>query len=299
MTEGQELQTTQGGAIQIRETVTTIKSRVQLVQHVMRETMKNGIHYGTIPGTPKPTLFKPGAEIIGLSFQLAPRYTTHDLSRPPELIHYRVSCELYHQVSGDYIGSGQGEASSDEEKYRWRKAICKEEFEATPEDRRRTKWAKGKGGSVYTIEQVRMEPADIGNTVLKMATKRAFIDAIRTASGCSDMFAQDLEDLPAEVRDSVTEEGEALPAEPIGDADWKKLVKQGKRFGYSEEDIRATAATLGHEGAGPDLPENVAQRLYQGMKSNPKSEEVDTETGEITEAPDETRGYRTPFPADD
>ena len=233
-------------ALQIRETVAGIKARVQMVQHVMRDVMKPGVHYGQIPGTPKPTLYKPGAELIALAFQFAPRYVVDDLSTG-DSVRYRITCELYSRDMGAFIGSGQGEASSDEEKYRWRKAVCKEEWDETPEDRRRTKWAKGRGGSVYSVQQVRTEPADIANTVLKMAEKRAFVDAIRTTTGCSDMFAQDLEDLPAEVRDGMVEDGKPV-VEHLGKESWQKLVMEAAALGYSEQEVIASAATAGHEG---------------------------------------------------
>lgn len=302
---GGELQTTQPQAVQIRETVQTIKARVQLVQNVMREVMKRDVHYGTIPGTPKPTLYKPGAEIIALAFQFAPRYLVDDLSTM-ESVHYRVTCELYSRENSTFIGSGQGECSSDEEKYKWRKAVNAAEFEATPEDRKRVKFGhNGKTNSDYTINQVRIEPADIANTVLKMGEKRAFIDAIRTASGCSDMFAQDLEDLPPEVRQAMGEE-QPQP-KPIGAADYKKLVAQAKRCGYTEADLTASAATAGHEGPGTDMPEDVAQRLFLAMKDNPKTTEppkatADPATGEVidAEATGETQpaGFKTPLMSD-
>lgn len=292
----------QSQAVQVRETVATIKARVQMVQHVMREVMKKDVHYGTIPGTPKPTLYKPGAETIALAFKFAPRYAIDDLSDLPELVRYRITCELYSQETGAFIGSGQGEASSDEDKYRWRKAVCQEEFEAVPEDRRRVKWAKGQGGSTYTTQQVRMEPADIANTVLKMGEKRAFIDAIRTASGCSDMFAQDLEDLPAEVRSSVAGEETVPPPKTIGPRNWTKLVTQADGFGYTEADLLATAATLGYEGAGIGMTEDIAKRLYQAMKAKPRVK-ADPATGEVidAEATEEAPGgkFQTPLMGDD
>ena len=38
-------------------------------------------------------------------------------------------------------------------------------------------------------------PADYYNTILKMAKKRAYVDAIITATACSDIFTQDLEEM--------------------------------------------------------------------------------------------------------
>lgn len=49
-----------------------------IVQHVMKAIMKGptqanplGVHYGIIPGTPKPTLFKAGSEIILSTFRIS------------------------------------------------------------------------------------------------------------------------------------------------------------------------------------------------------------------------------------
>jgi hypothetical protein len=39
-------------------------------------------------------------------------------------------------------------------------------------------------------------PADYYNTVLKMAKKRAHVDAVLTATAASDIFTQDVEDMP-------------------------------------------------------------------------------------------------------
>jgi hypothetical protein len=52
--------------------VTEIRQRIQAVQEVMRGVMKEGTHFGTIPGTPKPSLWKAGAEVLCLTFRLAP-----------------------------------------------------------------------------------------------------------------------------------------------------------------------------------------------------------------------------------
>ena len=56
---------------------------------------------------------------------------------------------------------------------------------------------------------------------------------------------------------------------PIGEDAYVKLLAQAQRFGYSEEDVTATAATAGYEGPGAGIPEDLAQRIYQGMKANP------------------------------
>lgn len=132
-----------------------------------------------------------------MTFRIADRYEVSDLSANG-VIRYRVNCIGEHQITGATLGSGLGECSTDEEKYRWRKAVCQEEFDATPETHRRLKFGRKQGGH-YTVQQIRTEPADLANTVLKMACKRAKIAMVLNVTAASDMFSQDLEDLDAEL----------------------------------------------------------------------------------------------------
>ena len=170
-----------------------------LIQRVMQAVMKDRVHYGVIPGTQKPTLYKAGSEAILSTFRIAVIPEIQDLSSDDE-VRYRVLAKGV-LPDGTVVGCGLGECSTNEEKYKWRGTVCDEEFDDTPEDRRRIKYAsKWRGGKKDTVKvrQVRTEPADLANTVLKMAKKRAQIDLTLTATGASDVFDQDLEDLPAE-----------------------------------------------------------------------------------------------------
>src|SRR5690554_380757 len=183
-----------------------MKAQVRRIQEVMKAVMKDGVHYGKIPGAgDKKTLFKPGAEVLCTAFRIAPSYRITDLSTSDE-VRYRVVCIGTHQTTGTVLGEGMGEASTNEEKYKWRNAVCKEEFEDAPDDRRRIKWQRGSNGGAYERYQVRTEPADVANTVLKMACKRAQVAMAINVTAASDIFTQDLEDMPEEVRDSVAEE---------------------------------------------------------------------------------------------
>ncbi|QIE90856.1 hypothetical protein G5B91_10840 [Pseudomonas nitroreducens] len=177
-----------------------IRQRVNLVQEVMQGIMKKDTHYGTIPGTPKPTLYKPGAEVLCVTFRVAQEYQIEDLSTP-EMARYRVTCIGVHQTTAIKLGEGVGECSSGEEKYKWRGAICPEEFDLTPENMRRVKFSKYRG-NVEKKAQVRTEAADLANTVLKMACKRAMIAMTLNVTAASDIFTQDIEDLPEELREN-------------------------------------------------------------------------------------------------
>lgn len=209
-----------------RFSLAEIRERVNLVQEVMRGIMKLNTHYGTIPGTPKPTLYKPGAEVLCVTFRIAQEYQITDLS-DALTARFRVSCVGRHQVTGTVLGEGVGECSSGEEKYKWRGAVCAEEFDLTPDHMRRLKFAKWKG-NVEKKTQVRTEAADLSNTVLKMACKRAMIAMTLNVTAASDIFTQDIEDLPEELR---TQE----PGEPALSELAMKLVAQANAANTDEE----------------------------------------------------------------
>ena len=193
-----------------------VVARTRKVAEVMKAVMKAEVHYGVIPGTQKPTLYQPGAEKLLMTFQLAPDLQIEDLS-DGDSIRYRVVAEIRHVPSGEIVGVGVGEASSNEDKYRWRRAVCNEEWEATPEDRRRERYGKKRGGGHFTVKQIRTEPADIANTVLKMAKKRALVDGAKSTTAASDVFDQDLEDLAEagiDLQERAREEAERRVAQP-------------------------------------------------------------------------------------
>lgn len=194
-------------------TVSAMTDRINAIQEVTRKKMIENVHYGVIPGTKKPTLYKAGSEMLLTMFNIGPTIRVEDLSTPAG-IKYRVIVTGVHSPSGNPIGEGVGECSSNEEKYRWRNAVCDEEYDETTDGQRRIKWGRGQGGSIYTTKQIRTNPDDLGNTVLKMAKKRAQIDMTLTALGVSDLFNQDIEDLPPELRGEVADDGK--PAATLG-----------------------------------------------------------------------------------
>ena len=243
-----------------RLSASEIRERVNLVQQVMQAIMKKDTHYGTIPGTPKPTLYKPGAEVLCVTFRVAPKYRVEDLST--DLVaRFRVTCLGVHQTTNIELGEGVGECSSAEEKYKWRASLCAEEFDYFPESMRRVKFAKY-NGDIQKKTQVRTEAADLSNTVLKMACKRAMIAMTLNVTAASDIFTQDIEDMPEELRSQEAGGGEpllsplaqkwiiaandALTADALTDV-WKSAVKEinSAKDAVASEAVKAVVASRG------------------------------------------------------
>lgn len=208
-------------------TAESLKRQVSIVREAQRAVMKMGHHYDKIPGCgEKPVLLKPGAEVVALTFQFATAYEVSQTDMGNGHREYAVTCVLTHRPTGGYVGQGIGSCSTMETKYRYRSgagevtdiAVPKAYWDARNEDPakaaevlRKAANAAGIEGAKFSTKKdesgawriatfaEKMEhdnPADYYNTCLKMAKKRAFVDAILTSTAASDVFTQDLEDDP-------------------------------------------------------------------------------------------------------
>ena len=147
--------------VDVQQVQATIQ-KIANFQAIVQKTLKDGHDYGVIPGTQKPTLLKPGAEkilmLLGLTseYELTERVQDYDKG----FFAFTVKCIL---SRGDLkVTEGIGHANTREKRY-----------------------TSGK----------QPDPFSLANTVLKMAKKRAQVDAVLTVASLSEVFTQDLEDM--------------------------------------------------------------------------------------------------------
>jgi hypothetical protein len=176
-----------------------VKEQRDAIQQLLKEVLREGIDndYAVIPGTKKRTLLKPGAEKICslFGFAVEPIITKERIG---DDVSFSVTVRLTTNGGTVFLGEGVGEASTLESKFAWRAAVCQEEYDSLVMEphRRRMHWKKGYQGANPTVEmQIRETPADKMNNMLKIAKKRAMIDAVLTVTAASDIFTQDLEPL--------------------------------------------------------------------------------------------------------
>jgi hypothetical protein len=237
--------------------VPDLLNQVRKIQEVMVAVMKDGEHYGTIPGTKKKSLLKPGAEKLGFTFRLAPRFEVEIVPLAGEHREVRVKCSLWHIPSNTLVAEGVGSCSTAESKYRYRnaepedtgKAVPGAYWEARKQDQdKATELLGGKGyvakktdagqWHIFKLTGAKIENPDVAdqyNTVLKMAKKRAHVDAILTATAASDIFAQDLEDLPGA---QVVEPEVELNQVVISEAQRKRLFALAKDGKHSDQEVK-------------------------------------------------------------
>lgn len=201
------------------------QTEVRLVlKNYIDEHMIVEVDYGKIPGTDKPTLLQPGAEKLAEMFNCTPEYTVTQRIEDwaTGLFHYEFSCKIVHRQSDKVISEGMGSCNTRESRYRWRtakrvcphcKKDCINKSKFPPKNDPSAEpgyycYAKVGGcGAEFTAkdpaiinqEQGRVENDDVAsmvNTVLKMAKKRALVDAsICLARRYGFQFHQDLEDM--------------------------------------------------------------------------------------------------------
>lgn len=249
------------------------RDRIALIQ---RELMDKDVDYGTIPGTPKPTLLKPGAEklndIYGHRADFIPERIVGDGVSAPSLA-YSVRCELHlGTLDGPVVAVGYGSANSWERKHRYRRAerACPKcgLIGSLLRSKSEPEWfcwrKKGGCGATFKLNDPAItdqalgdvenpDPWDLDTTLLKMAEKRAHVDATLRATAASGLFTQDVEDVPQ------PREEEPPPPEPtIAD---QVAVRRARPVALPHEPSLGTAKEVGAEpiprGSAPsaDMPE--------------------------------------------
>jgi hypothetical protein len=185
-------------------TVQQVLDRVNLIKQIKKAVMVAGIHYGpAFPGSDKDVLLKAGADTLCMTFQMVPTYEV--ITEPigeGEHREHSVKCRLS-TTRGMLLGEGVGSASTLETKWRFRNDIVSD---SVPERYWKTRdpadlgvsvglEAKKVDGKWCVVRRVEVANiADAFNTALKIAKKRAYVDAVITVTGSSDLFTQDVEE---------------------------------------------------------------------------------------------------------
>ncbi|TXH51487.1 MAG: hypothetical protein E6Q97_18315 [Desulfurellales bacterium] len=163
--------------------------RRKMFRDWLRKQLIEGVHYGTPPGcepkvnekgevgiwtkgkdgerggykwypkeqwTPKPSLYKAGADFVVELMNVRDEYTAdmptwEQLGKPQGT--FVMSCRLYSRATGELLGEGRG------------------------------------------VRKVGQKGGDENNAI-KMAKKSAKVDAVLNCYGLSDLFTQDIEDMP-------------------------------------------------------------------------------------------------------
>lgn len=184
--------------IDVKAVETTVL-KVRTLQSTLKNILTENHDYGKIQGCgDKPTLLKPGAEKILMAMGIT---STYELLEKTEnfdglgFFAYTVKCIL--TKNGIKITEGLGHANSKEKKWALEYVYEKDLPEGIDKELLRKKKIETPKGTFYKYE-VAADANSKANTILKMAKKRAQIDAVLAVASLSEIFTQDFDDLPPE-----------------------------------------------------------------------------------------------------
>lgn len=269
--------------------VTQILQRLGHIQELFNAVFKENIDFGVIPGTggkkdkdgnpipDRPSLLKPGAELICTLFRLSATYSTTRTDLPMNHREIETVCTLTHIPTGDVWGQGLGVASTMESKHRYRgtgseptgEVLSKQTIDAYWTAHKAGDWrqkSKIIGGDRFTLvknkstgvwekheksaeKRENPDPADQYHTVMSMSCKRSLVAAVRTATGCSRMFEAQIDDDDMQLIGEPADDARQVESTPVKTAntvpapaqftpeDAAKAIAQFATIGVTEADL--------------------------------------------------------------
>ena len=166
-----------------RDTVVTeMGNMIAVVEDAKARMLKPSVHYGFIPGTQRPSLWQPGAEIICQMFQWQTQMDRTNMYEnwDSNIFSYTFKCT---------VSSREGALITQ------REATC-----STMETNYKRQIDKG------------LSAGQFRETIMLMAQKRAYVAAVRAAGACSAIFTQD---------DDIVPEQKPVPVMDIADSSAK------------------------------------------------------------------------------
>lgn len=211
----------QGGAVQVvyepamkmDRAIAIFDQTIEFCKKHMTKDIDFGVPFEVAQGgdgdggnkkTPKPMLYKPGAEKLAIWFGLIPDFVERTeilqgVDRP--IISIDVTCTV-RDKEGNIRGISMANCNSEEDKYlqqnRWLTesklppGLDKSKLESKQKTAR-----DGRKFMLYFVNQA-VNPTGLLNTLKKMAQKRAFVGAVLMATGTSSIFQQTDDDDPGE-----------------------------------------------------------------------------------------------------
>jgi len=225
------------------EAIQTIQHNIQMAERLVMTVLEKDVDYGIHPGTDSFALRDPGASKITNTFNCYPDHKILYSQETDEIITFQVQANLTSRQTGNVVGTGIGSSSTMETKYGFRWVETPEDYGYKREELTRRR--KGK----YRIPNP--EISDLGNTILKMATKRAEIDACQSLPGVGSalrkLFGAPERKQPdwASFWGRVAQLGlsEELVHEMLGVTSVNQWIAQGKTL---DEAIRVLSQKLSH-----------------------------------------------------
>jgi len=186
----------------------TAQKSQKMLNNYIATQMKEGVDFGTIPGTKKPGLWQPGAQKLlyfnGLGVKMICVEKIANWDKP--FFYYEYKAIAFHKGTGLEVAECIGSANSKEDRYAWRwvgekylpKGLDKEDYKSKTGN---NGWVSYRIPNEDIFTQV--------NTMQKIAQKRAMIGVATLACRASENFTTDVEE------DERTDQPGPADAKPV------------------------------------------------------------------------------------
>ena len=173
-----------------------LKRLNRMLDAVYRTVMQKGTDYDTLPGSSKPILLKPGAELLARHFDLVADTKilngVEKMEQEVPYFQYDAECRLYNS-RGTFVGNGVGSCNTGEPQYAHMWVFLEDlpKNIKNPEELETRDIGRVKQ---FRVPLSREEAFGLVNTVRKKAKKRAFVDAILQVTSSSRLFTHHIGD---------------------------------------------------------------------------------------------------------
>lgn len=240
MTTGRELVTSEEGRLLpvlppriSPETIQETMQSIALLQSMVKDILIRGVDYGRIPGTPQDSLWDPGASQIIGSFNCYPgQRRVLKLEDSDQKIVALIEVPIISRATGQEVGTGIGAASTLETKYKYRWVPNPQEwgYDEAAIKTFKTKSGKDEDGNETILYRIpNPEHSELLNTIIKMASKRAEVDAAESLPGVSSVLRQIFSGKKGGKGDKGQYEG------PV----WQRFWGEVRRLGLTDAEAHA------------------------------------------------------------
>lgn len=165
----------------------TVRS-LTLLRQLVHEVLVEGRDYGSVPGVPE-FLWDPGASTIIASFNChAGQRRILSLIDDGKRLSVVLEVPIIHNIAQVEVGSGIGATTVAETKYKYRWESSPENWGYSDEQIAKLETRQRYDHTEYKI--LNPEPSDLLNTVIKMASKRAEVDAAEGLPGAASALKE-------------------------------------------------------------------------------------------------------------
>ena len=161
--------------------IQVVKQNVELMERAVSTLLIENVDYGTVYGIKEPFLFDPGASTARDLFNCYPQHEVILKETEKGLMTIFMRANLISRKTKEIIASGVGAATMEETKYKWRWVEDPKVWGYNEEDCQKRKAKYHPYPMTYRI--LNPDVDELKNTILKMASKRAEVDASQNLPG--------------------------------------------------------------------------------------------------------------------